>query len=157
MADSEALALLRSIDATLKQLLALSKVARPAEIASDSDLDSQWGDPEIKQKDPRDWTGPTMKGRRFSQCSSEYLELLAKRLDFFADKAEAEGATTNSGKPVAPYNRRDAARARGWAKRIRDGWAPKNGNGHHAQPKGFADTYEWPESEDMSEKEIQWG
>lgn len=123
----EAVALLKSIDQSLKLLVGLMKVAKPKEIAGDSDLDSQYGDPIVNAKDPRDWTGPTQKGKRFSQCSSEYLELLASRLDFFADIAEKEGKTTAAGKPVAPYNRRDAARARGWAKRVREGWEPTNG------------------------------
>jgi len=121
-ASDEVVTLLKSIDGSLKALLAISKTSTPKEVATDSDLDSQYGDPVIKASDPRDWTGPSQKGKRFSQCSSEYLMLVADRLDYFADKAEKEGATTSTGKPVAPYNRRDAARARGWAKRIREGW-----------------------------------
>lgn len=120
--STEALDILRSIDSTLKQLLALSKVAKPKEVASDSDLDGKYGDPEIKAADPRDWTGPSMKGRKFSECSSEYLMLVADRFDYFAEVAERENKVTNTGKPLAPYNRRDAARARGWAKRVREGW-----------------------------------
>jgi hypothetical protein len=155
MASDEALTLLRSIDATLKQLLALSRTAKPVEIAPDSDLDSQYGDPIIKAKDPRDWTGPSMKGRRFSECSSEYLELVAKRLDFFAEQSEKEGKLASNGKPEAPYRRRDAARARGWAKRHRDGW--KASNGHQAQPATFADASEWPtETEPMNDQDVRW-
>lgn len=102
--------------------------SRPAydvpQIATDRDLDSQYGDPFIKAKDPRDWTGDSMLGRPFSECPPEYLDLLADRFDYFAEQAEAEGRTTSAGKPVAPYNRKDAARARGWAKRLRGGWKP---------------------------------
>lgn len=153
MASDDALALLRSIDATLKQLLAATRGSKPKDIASDSDLDGQYGDPTVKAKDPRDWTGPPMKGRRFSQCSSEYLELLAARMDFFAEKAERENKMTNSGKPEAPYIRRDAARARGWAKRHRDGWKPRtDGNGHSSA--GFADTSEWPGMSDGDREEV---
>lgn len=156
MPSDEALTLLRSIDATLKQLLALSKTAKPKEIAPASDLDGQYGDPIVKAKDPRDWTGPPQKGKRFSECSSEYLELLAARMDFFAEKAERENKLTTSGKPEAPYIRRDAARARGWAKRHRDGWKRTNGNGH--QPSSFEGTSEWPEdAEPMSDADISWG
>ena len=127
---------LQSIDATLKALLT-SSVARGGNdgsdggdgpIASDRDLDGQYGDPEIKIKDPRDWTGDNMRGRRFSECPPEYLDLVADRLDWFAEKAEESGETYN-GKPVAPYKRKDAARARGWARRLRNGWRPADTSG----------------------------
>lgn len=120
-----AIDLLKSIDASLKQLLAQMRVSKPKEIASDADLDGQYGDPTIKAADPRDWTGPSQKGKRFSECSSEYLNLVADRLDYFADVAEREGKLTSGGKPVAPYNRKDAARARGWAARVRSGRVPQ--------------------------------
>jgi hypothetical protein len=142
---NEATRLLRSIDAklggidaTLKALLQATRTAMPAAraaVASDSDLDSQYGDPEIKGKDPRDWTGPTMRGRRYSECPADYLELLAERLDWQAEQNDKEGKTTDAGKPIAPYNRKDAARARGWALRIRDGKVPQAPTGAHA---GFA-------------------
>ncbi len=120
---------LRSIDASLKQLLALQRGNQPPQVASDSDLDGQWGDPVIRAKDPRDWTKESQLGKPFSACPAEYLDLVASRLDFFAEKAEAEGTLTTTGKPVAPYNRRDAARARGWAARIRRGWKPTDDGG----------------------------
>ena len=115
---------LRSIDASLKQLVA-RQPKPPADVASDSDLDGQWGDPVIRAKDPRDWTGESQLGKPFSACPALYLDLVASRLDFFAEKAEAENTLTTGGKPVAPYNRRDAARARGWAQRLRNGWKPE--------------------------------
>ena len=123
---SEAERLLASIDATLKAVLAAlqgrgSTTAPSSDVATDADLDGRYGNPEVKAKDPRDWTGPSMKGRKFSDCPADYLDLVASRLDYFAETAEAEGKTTNSGKPVAPFNRADAKRARGWAARIRSG------------------------------------
>lgn len=116
--------ILTSIDATLKSLLALSqarmaKAAPQAGVASDADLDSQYGDPEVRAKDPKDWTGEPMKGRKFSECPAEYLEMVADRLDYFASDNEAKGETTK-----ARYNRLDASRARGWAARIRAGYKP---------------------------------
>jgi len=120
----EAIDLLRSIDATLKALVTFMRANAPKEVASDSDLDSAYGDPIVRAKDPRDWSHESQIGKPFSECPPEYLDLVAARLDFFADKAEAEGTLTTSGKPVAPYNRRDAARARGWARRLRAGWTP---------------------------------
>jgi hypothetical protein len=119
------LELLTSIDASLKALLALQRGAQPKPIASDADLDGQYGDPEIRAKDPRDWSGPTMKGKTMSQCPAPYLDLLADRLDYFAEKAEENGdVSPNTGKPTAPYLHRDAARARGWSRRIKAGWKP---------------------------------
>jgi len=112
------------IEALLKQQRGGSSAAPTAAIANDADLDSQYGDPIIKAKDPRDWTGEPQKGKRFSQCPAEYLDQVADRLDFFAKKAEENNSLTAAGKPVAPFNRKDAARARGWAKRIRDGYKP---------------------------------
>lgn len=123
-AAQTALDVLVSIDTTLKAILNAMRAAQPKEVASDADLNGQYGDPLIRAKDPRDWTGPSMMGLTLSQCPPEYLDLWAERMDFFADDAERTGQVTTSGKPVAPYNRKDAARARGWAKRIRDGWKP---------------------------------
>lgn len=125
---TEELTLLKSIDVTLKHLLALAeargrKSAAGPSIADDRDLDGQWGNPRIVAADPRDWAGDSMKGRTFSECPPAYLDLLAERFDYFAQKAEEEGKTTSAGKPVAPYNRKDAARARGWAARLRAGWS----------------------------------
>lgn len=126
----EVLAVLRSIDSTLKQLLALSqqRTARTTEggkaVASDRDLDGQYGNPEVRLRDPKDWSGPTMKGRRFSTCPPEYLDLIAERCEFFATKDDEKGEKTPKGVPRSKYHRADAARARGWAARLRAGWTP---------------------------------
>jgi hypothetical protein len=48
--------------------------------------------------------------------------MLADTLDYFARKNEASNALTTSGKPKAVYDRKGAARARGWAARMRGGW-----------------------------------
>lgn len=119
-APRTALDVLLSIEKLLLQLVS-AKRADAASVAPDSDLDGKYGDPVVNAKDPRDWTGPSMKGRKFSDCPPDYLDLLASRFDYFAEEAELENKVTDKGKPVAPYNRRDAARARGWAKRIRSG------------------------------------
>jgi hypothetical protein len=65
--------------------------------------------------------------------------MLAGTFDYFARKAEENGETTSSGKAKAPYNRKDASRARGWAARIRAGKV--------AQPasSSFESASEWPE------------
>lgn len=126
---------LKSIDLSLRTLVviaqkkaearvtqAVASKPKPEEkIASDRDLDSQYGDPIVKAKDPRDWTGEPMNGRKFSECPAEYLDMVAERLDYFAEQAEVTGELANNGKPAAGYKRLDAARARGWAARIRSG------------------------------------
>lgn len=122
--DDQIVRLLTSIDATLKQLVKQSKATAPKATADDRDLDGKYGDPVIKAM-PRDWTGPSFKNQRLSECPPELLDLAAEMFEYFADKAEKKNKMTNAGKPVAPYNRSDAARCRGWAKRKRAGWVPR--------------------------------
>ncbi len=138
---SEALIILRSIDASLKALVTHFGAGRPQgatsavmgagtvpNIASDRDLDSQYGNPEVKAKDPRDWSGDSMKGRRFNECPAEYLDLVASRLDYFASQLESSQDADEQKK--RRYNLIDASRARGWALRIRGGYKPaENGGG----------------------------
>jgi len=106
--------------AKLDEILKLLRSMAPAQIASDKDMDGRYGDPEVRF-DPRDWTGNPCKGRKFSQCPAAFLEMLAETLDYFAAKNDEEKAVTANGKPKSFFDRADAARARGWAKRIRDG------------------------------------
>lgn len=119
-ATEETLALLRSIDASLKLLVKQQTASAPKAVASDKELDSKYGNPVVKFM-PRDWTGPSYKNRTMSECPPELLDLLAETLDYFARQAEEKDERTDKGKPVAEFKRADAARARGWAKRIRDG------------------------------------
>lgn len=123
-ASHETIDLLKSIDATLKRIeKALGASSSVAAVASDRDLDSQYGDPTVGFS-PRDWRGPAFKGRKFSACAPEFLDMLAETLDYLAGKAAEKNELTAGGKSVADYKRKDAARARGWAKRIRAGIAP---------------------------------
>lgn len=116
------IALLRSIDASLKVIAGSVKARAAKTVATDRDLAGQYGDPQVRLT-VRDWTGPSMKGRRMSECPPEFLDLLAETLDYIGDKEEREGKTYND-KPTAPYKRQDAARARGWAQRMRSGRMP---------------------------------
>lgn len=123
--SAEALDVLRSIDASLKTLVRIAQKRQaqgPAaqQVASDRDLDGKHGNPEIKFN-PRDWTGPSHKGRTMSECPAEFLEMVAETFDYFARQADEKDERTERGKPVADFKRADAARARGWAKRIREG------------------------------------
>lgn len=112
-ASADTIALLTSIDTTLKHLLGLAEARQQAPPV---DLDSERGDFVVKAKDPRDWTGPPMTGRRLSECPATYLDLLAERYDFFNQKEADE--------KKRKYNALDAARARGWAARVRAGRKP---------------------------------
>ena len=122
-AGEEAVALLRSIDASLRELVTIARGRAPKAVASDRELDSQYGDPTVKFN-PRDWTGDSFKNCHMSQCPADFLELLAETFEYFASQAAAKNELTDKGKPVADYKRMDAARARGWAKRVRDGRVP---------------------------------
>lgn len=138
---------LRSIDARLKSIdetlidmgnhngTYTPKDDKPAQhapdvpaIASAADLDGKYGDPEVKAKSPRNWTGETQQGKHFSQCPAEYLDLVASRLDYFAEMNA--GSEDEQDRKKARYNRLDASRARGWAQRKRAGWtAPVEAGG----------------------------
>ena len=113
MAEKTALEHLASIDAGIQRLILVLSPQKPVHV----NLDDQWGDPVIKAKDPRDWAGDTMQGKKFSECPAEYLDLLADRYDYFSER--------ETDPKKAGYNRMDAARARGWAARIRDGYKPE--------------------------------
>lgn len=139
--SQEAIELLRSIDGSLKTIVGLlsplvqqARATQPKPIASDRDLDGKYGDPVVKLM-PRDWTGQSFKGRHMSECPAELLEMLAETFEYFATQAEQKNEVTSAGKPVAGYKRADAARARGWAKRVREGRV--------AQPAADEDSPEW--------------
>jgi hypothetical protein len=86
-------------------------------IADDSDLDSEWGDPEV-YKDPPRWTGESFAGQPLSKCSPEFLEVYASFKEWQGDRDNEDGNQKN-GRYTATYRYIDAARARGWAKRLR--------------------------------------
>lgn len=92
------------------------------QVAGDRELDSEYGDPTVR-KDPKRWQGSSFVGCHYSECSPEYLDELANLLDWMGDKDEEDGKLYK-GKPTATFKRKDAARARGWAARIRSGWKP---------------------------------
>lgn len=90
-------------------------------VAEARDLDGQYGDPTVK-KDPKQWPGESYAGCKFSECPADYLDILADLKDWMADKDEQKG--TPDGTKYAKYGRLDAARARGWSERKRNGWVP---------------------------------
>lgn len=125
---SDATELLRSIDQSLK---ALVKHFNPPTGASDEELDGKYGDPEVKHN-PRAWDGDDCVGRQMSQCPPDFLDLFAEYKDWSADKDDAEGSTDKKGRPTSYYGRKDARLARGWARRLREGYAEADAGGTEA-------------------------
>lgn len=133
---------LARIEAKIDRLLGQQPASAAPGIAPDSDLDSQWGDEEVK-KNPKRWQGDSFAGRRMSECSPEFLDCLAEHFDYKAGK-EAEDAQDSAlteeqraaKKKYSGYSRKSAARARGWAARLRAGWKPP-------APQGDASTDGW--------------
>jgi hypothetical protein len=98
--------------------------AQEKTIASDHELDHPtYGDPPIMTA-PRDWTGPFIVGQRMSESEPVLLDLVADRCDYFAQKNDRERAVTDKGVPKSKYDRAKAAKARGWAARLRKGYKP---------------------------------
>lgn len=92
-------------------------------IASDYEMGGQYGDKPVK-KDPKRWLeggGESYAGCTMSQCPSDYLMVLAEFYDWQADMDDKKGKTfvNKKGETVqsSTYGRKDAALARGWAKR----------------------------------------
>jgi hypothetical protein len=143
-----ALTVLVEIRNALRELVAQHKGKAPAviprainPIAPDTELDNPtYGDPPVKSA-PRDWTGEFRVGQRMSECEPVLLDLLAERYDYFATKNDREQAVTDKGQPKSDYDRRAAAKARGWAKRLRAGYRPRT-------PPPMDETPEWGDSND---------
>lgn len=135
------LEVLARIEAKLDRVLAGGGGQAPAlGVASDADLDGQYGDEEVK-KDPPRWIkngGDAVAPIRMSECTPAYLDEVASFCDWKAakeDEASAEAArvgktatgdalatalkTESDKKKYAGYSRKSAARARGWAARLR--------------------------------------
>jgi hypothetical protein len=108
--------------ASKPQAAAPAPVQQPAayEVATDEDLDGQYGNPEVR-KDPPRWSGQSHIGCRYSECPPEYLETLAGFLMWKAGKDDEKDERDSKGNLKSKWSRLDAARARGWAARIRGG------------------------------------
>lgn len=84
------------------------------EPAPDSEIDSQYGNPVVR-KDPPRWVGISCVGMPYSKCPPDFLDSLAGFLEWCAGREE----TTPGKEKYAAYSRKDAARALGWARRLR--------------------------------------
>lgn len=102
-------------------VVANGQQAPAGEVASDADLDGEHGDQPVR-RDPsaKYWTGQSYVGVRLSQCPPEYLDATAKYREACAYMNGKEGNPEKA--KYIEYDKRDAARARGWAKRLREGW-----------------------------------
>lgn len=128
--------LLRAILAALSPDATAARGAAGA-VASDRDLDGQYGNPEVRTN-PKRWDGPSFRGRRFSECSAEFLDVYAELLEWQGQQSDKKNERTNTNKPLGDYRRQDAARARGWAKRIRAGLVQQAPRGPEPPPPGYS-------------------
>jgi hypothetical protein len=128
----ELLAIVKRIEAKVDALSKGGGASTESAVAPDSDLDSEWGDEEIK-KDPPRWKGESKAPCHMSETSAEYLDEYASFKDYCAErdteKANELGTTGNDEETAkklkyAGYGRKSARRARGWAARLRAGWKP---------------------------------
>jgi len=144
---AQGLEALKSIAKSLAELVTIMRAKKAApgeEIASDADLDGNYGDPLIKGKDPRDWHGESYVGRHLSDAPPEYLDMLAAFYAWKAGRNDEDaakpGATADEKSKLtkyAKYARTDAARARGWALRKRNGWVPRKPADEDSQQSDF--------------------
>lgn len=99
--------------------------ASVAHEATDADLDASDGDPEIRHDpSPKKWSGALHKGEHMSACEAEYLDALAGFLAWSANADREKAAMlppeeAAKKRKYAGYAERDAALARGWARRKR--------------------------------------
>lgn len=120
--EDEIKALTARVEALEKVVAALRGVFVPksggVEPADDDELDGKYGDPAIRRDPPEKyWRGDRYVGCHLSECPADYLEAWAKyklACAFVADKDPAKAKYAN-------YDRKDAARALGWARRIKAG------------------------------------
>lgn len=124
MTDPVVLARLAAIEARLAAIEARGATTpaatqnapqAPGRVATDRELDDpQYGD-QIVRSDPKRWSGESFAGRRWSDCSPEFLDMLAGLYDWHAENER----TTPGKERFARISESRAACARGWAKRIR--------------------------------------
>jgi len=81
-------------------------------IAADGELDRTGGDPVVRIL-PRSYSGPDVRGQRFSMLEPRLLGAIAHLLEWRAQKNRGEGKTK-----WALQDARDAALARGWRRRL---------------------------------------
>lgn len=108
------------LEATVAKLQGAAASAQPVDLASD-----KYADLTVRRSPPK-WLesgGPDYTGTAISQTTPEFCDALAAYLDWTAAKDEAKNYSYVNGKGEtvfpAKYARKDAARARAWAVRLR--------------------------------------
>lgn len=91
-----------------------------SEALPDHMLDNAWADKAIS-RDPKQWKGITQVGRTYSRANPDWLEMMAKNLDYKAacGRAEVPVRMNNKGKPWHESDTFEARICRGWAIRNR--------------------------------------
>jgi hypothetical protein len=124
-AGEEILVILKRLEAKVDKLIA----AQPIQAASDRELDSSFGNPKIKFN-PKQWHGAGYKGALMSECEPEFLDIYAEALLYSADHPKPDADPK-----YADWNRKDAARAAGWGKRLRSTPSPPLRQAPRAAPR----------------------
>jgi hypothetical protein len=116
--------------------------------ADDSDLDSEHGNPRV-YTDPKRWLendGESQKNKNYSDCPAEFLDQLAGFLIWQAKQNEeqannpelaAKWGGAEKMRRSAHFKKLDAARALGWAKRVRAGYVPSPEQARDAEKLPF--------------------
>jgi hypothetical protein len=115
-------ALERRLSAMEAKAVVAAKPSGPV-TADDTDLDSEWGNFEIR-KDPARWKGKSYVGKRLSETEPQYLECMADFKTWLAGRQDDAGEVDKNGKPKSYWAKKDAARALGWAERLRNRMTP---------------------------------
>ncbi len=89
-------------------------------VATAAELADRYGNPKVR-KNPKRWAGASYVGATYSECSTDFLLVMAEYLEWGANKDKMKGADARkhekSGKFYWEFDLRDAALARGWAVR----------------------------------------
>jgi hypothetical protein len=113
---------LAALEAAVATLQGAAASSQPVDLASD-----KYADFSIRRCPPSwlDSGGPDYTGSTISQTTPEFCDAIASYLDWTAAKDEAKNYSYVNGKGEtvfpAKYARKDAARARAWAARLRGG------------------------------------
>lgn len=82
------------------------------------EMNGKYDDP-IVMRDPPKWSKGSFVGKKYSECTPEFLKDLAGFLDWAAADDKKNKTLTQKGKERYVYRERDAKRARYWADKIR--------------------------------------
>ncbi|HUU87025.1 MAG TPA: hypothetical protein VMX17_04640 [Candidatus Glassbacteria bacterium] len=92
-----------------------TKIGEPGPV---EEMNGKYDDP-VVMKDPPRWSKGSFVGKKYSECTPDFLKDLAGFLDWAAADDKKNNILTQKGKPRYTYRERDAKRARYWADKIR--------------------------------------